>query len=154
MPMKTEVALRRRRAARFTTTAFRRSVGLRASLYGRGIGRSMGRMQQVLLTTTGRVSGKTHTVALSAVPEAGGWVVIGSFGGAGVDPNWWLNLVAHPEATIQVNDQVLRVRMQQITDPTERDRIWNAIVEIAANYAGYARKTCRVIPLGLLRPIA
>jgi len=142
------------RPGAFKRWAFRAMDAVHAFLYRRGIGRSMGRMQQVLLTTTGRVSGKTHTVALSAVPEADGWVVIGSFGGAGVDPNWWLNLVAHPEATMQVNDQVLRVRMQQITEPAERDRIWNAIVEVAANYAGYARKTSRVIPLGLLRPIA
>ena len=86
------------RPGAFKRWAFRAMDAVHAFLYRRGIGRSMGRMQQVLLTTTGRVSGKTHTVALSAVPEADGWVVIGSFGGAGVDPNWWLNLVAHPEA--------------------------------------------------------
>ena len=94
------------RPGAFKRWGFRAMDTVHAFLYRRGIGRSMGRMQQILLTTTGRVSGKTHTVALSAVPEAGGWVVIGSFGGAGVDPNWWLNLVAHPEATIQVNDEM------------------------------------------------
>jgi len=55
-------------------------------MYRRGMVRKMGKMQQVLLTTTGRKSGQPHTVPLGAVPEGDGWVVIGSFGGADVHP--------------------------------------------------------------------
>lgn len=124
-----------------------------AFLYRRGMGRSFNNMQQILLTTTGRTSSKPHTVALGAVPEGDGWVVIASFGGADVHPYWWLNLVAHPDATVQVNDQVLKVQMREISDPDERARIWNKVVASAPNYASYQRKTSRVIPLGLLRPV-
>jgi deazaflavin-dependent oxidoreductase (nitroreductase family) len=121
--------------------------------YRRGLGRTYGKLQQVLLTTTGRKTGKPITVALGAVPEDDGWVVIGSFGGADVHPNWWLNLVANPRATIQVNDRITQVRMQEITDPAERQRIWTKVVSANPGYANYEKRTSRVIPLGLLRPM-
>lgn len=121
--------------------------------YRRGLTRQMGKMPWILLTTTGRKSGQPHTVPVGALREADGWVVIGSFYGADVHPSWWMNLLANPEATIQVNDQQVKVRMQEVTDPADRERIWNTIVATMTRYATYAKKTARVIPLGLLRPI-
>ena len=122
-------------------------------LYRRGVARKMGRMQTVLLTTTGRKSGRRQTVAVGAIRETDGWVVIGSNSGAHLHPNWWLNMVANPDVTLQVNDQVTKARMQEITNPADRDRIWNAVVVTAKGYANYPKKTSRVIPLGLLRPV-
>jgi len=133
---------------------FRTMSAVHGVLYRRGLARSMGPMQQILLTTTGRKSGQSHTVPLGAVPEGDGWVVIASFNGNDVHPSWWLNLVAHPDATIQVNDQVIRVRMREITDAADRERIWKTVVSRLDRYASYSKKTSRVIPLGLLRPIA
>jgi len=123
-------------------------------LYRRGIARKMGQMQQVLLTTTGRKSGRPHTVPLGAIREGDGWVVIGSNGGADVDPSWWLNMVANPDVTLQVNDQVIKARMQEIADPADRERIWNTVVATLKSYANYPKRTSRVIPLGLLRPVS
>ena len=114
--------------------------------------RKMGQMQQVLLTTTGRKSGRPQTVPLGAIPEGDGWVVIASFNGADVHPSWWLNMVANPDVTLQVNDKAIKARMQEITDPADRDRIWNTVVARLGRYAKYAKKTSRVIPLGWLRP--
>ena len=114
----------------------------------------MGAMQQVLLTTTGRKSGRPHTVPLGAVPEGDGWVVIASNGGANVNPNWWLNMAANPDVTLQVNDKVIKSRMQEITNPADRERIWNNVVANAKGYANYPKKTSRVIPLGWLRPVS
>ena len=122
-------------------------------MYRRGLARKMGQMQQVLLTTTGRKSGKPHTVPLGAIREGDGWVVIASFGGADVDPSWWLNMKANPDVTVQVNDQVIKARMQEITDPADRERIWKTVVSTMKGYANYPKKTSRVIPLGLLRPV-
>jgi F420H(2)-dependent quinone reductase len=122
-------------------------------LYRRGLARSMGKMQQVLLTTTGRKTGKPHTVPLGAVPEGDGWVVIASFNGADVHPNWWLNMVANPNVTLRVNDQVVNARMQEITDPADRKRVWNTVVSTMKGYQNYEKKTRRVIPLGWLRPV-
>jgi deazaflavin-dependent oxidoreductase (nitroreductase family) len=112
----------------------------------------MGQMQTVLLTTTGRKSGRPQTVALGAVREGDGWVVIGSNGGADVHPNWWLNIVANPHVTLQVNNDLIKARMQEITNPADRERIWNNVVASSKGYANYPKKTSRVIPLGLLRP--
>lgn len=121
--------------------------------YRRGIGRSFGgSMQPVLLTTTGRKSGKPHTVPLGALPLGDGWVVIASFGGSDVDPNWWLNLLANPQAGLQVGDRQMKVRMRNLTDPEEYRQAWDQVVSRSPNYAGYQKKTSRKIPLGLLEP--
>ena len=114
-------------------SGFRIMSGIHSFFYRPGVGRRAGPLPQVLLTTTGRKSGKPHTVALGAMPQGDGWVVIASFGGADVDPSWWLNLMANPDATLQVNDRVIRVRVRAIADPAE-----------------FRRK----IPLGLLRPVS
>jgi deazaflavin-dependent oxidoreductase (nitroreductase family) len=126
--------------------------GVHPFMYRRGMGRKMGQMQTVLLTTTGRKSGQPHTVALGAIPEGDGWIVIGSNGGADVDPYWWLNMVANPNVSLQLNDQVIKSRMQVVTNPADRERIWNNVVASGKGYANYPKKTSRVIPLGWLRP--
>jgi len=131
----------------------RAGVAAHAFLYRRGMARKMGTMPLVLLTTAGRKSGRPHTVTLGAVPEGDGWIVIASNGGADVNPSWWLNMVTNPNVTLQVNDQVIRARMQEITNPADRDRIWNNVVASGKGYANYPKKTSRVIPLGWLRPL-
>jgi deazaflavin-dependent oxidoreductase (nitroreductase family) len=124
-----------------------------AFIYRRGMARKMGQMQQVLLTTTGRKSGQPHTVALGAVPEGDGWILIASNGGADRNPNWWLNMVTNPNVTLQVNDQVMKARMREITNAADRERIWKNVVASGKGYANYTKKTSRLIPLGLLRPV-
>ena len=131
----------------------RTTGGIHPFMYRRGMARKMGQMQQVLLTTIGRKSGKPHTVTLGAVREADGWIVIGSNSGADFDPNWWLNMVANPTVTLQVNDDVIKARMQEIVNPADYQRIWNTVVANQKGYASYPRKTSRKIPLGWLRPV-
>jgi F420H(2)-dependent quinone reductase len=126
---------------------------LHSFVYRRGVARSMGKMQQVILTTTGRKTGKPQSVVLGAVPEGDGWVVIASFGGADVHPRWWLNLEANPTASLRVNDKQLQVRMQEITEPADYQRIWDRVVATMSGYANYPKKTSRRIPLGWLRPV-
>ncbi len=128
--------------------------GVHPFMYRRGMARKIGQMQQVLLTTAGRRSGQPHTVVLGAVPEGDGWVVIGSNSGADLDPNWWLNMLANPNVTLQVNDEIIKARMQEITNPADRQRIWNTVVARHKGYASYIKKTSRVIPLGWLRPVS
>ena len=132
----------------------RAGAAVHGFLYRRGLARKMGQTQTVLLTTTGRKTGRSYTVALGAVPEGDGWVVIGSNSGAHDHPNWWLNMVANPNVTLQVNDEVIKARMQEITNPADRERIWNNVVASGKGYANYPKKTSRVIPLGLLRPVS
>lgn len=131
----------------------RTAGAVHAFVYRRGMARKMGKMPLVLLTTTGRKSGKPHTVALGTVLEGDGWIVIASNGGANVNPSWWLNMVTNPNVTLQVSDQVIKARMQEITNPADRERIWNNVLASGKGYANYPKKTSRVIPLGWLRPV-
>jgi F420H(2)-dependent quinone reductase len=126
---------------------------LHTLMYRRGVARKRGQMQQVLLTTTGRKSGQPHTVPLGAVREGDGWIVIASNNGARVHPGWWLNMLANPTVTLQVNDEVIKARMQEITNPVDRERIWNTVVASEKSYGNYANRTPRLIPLGWLRPV-
>src|SRR5262245_36616664 len=85
----------------FSTTRFDRI--LHPALYritgGRGItGRVLG-SDQILLTTTGRRSGRPRIVALFAFASDGSWIVVGSRGGSGRVPDWAKNLQANPRAT-------------------------------------------------------
>ena len=121
-------------------------------MYRHGMMRKLGKMQQVLLTTTGRKTGQRHTVQIGAVPEGDGWVVIASNGGRDINPNWWLNMVANPNVSLEVNDEVINARMQEITHPADYDRIWKTVVAASNGYANYPKRTSRKIPLGWLRP--
>src|SRR5256886_15909776 len=86
-------------------------------MYRRGLVRKMGKMQQVLLTTVGRTSGKSRTVQLGAVTEGDGWVVIGSAGGSDTDPDWWRDIGANSEGKLPVEGEGLEVKEEGITDP-------------------------------------
>src|SRR5437868_6110150 len=119
-------------------------------MYRRGLVRKMGKMQQVLLTTIGRKSGKARTVQLGAVPEGNGWVVIASAGGSDANPSWWVNMVANPNVTVQVNGDVIKVRMQEITNPAEYDRVWNTVVATSSGYANYPKRTSPKSPQNML----
>jgi F420H(2)-dependent quinone reductase len=142
-----------KRAAPLSRWIVRRGGALHGFMYRRGMARRMGKLQVILLTTTGRKTGRPRTVPLNGVPEGDAFVVIGSAGGSDFDPAWWLNLLANHNASIRVNDRVINVRMEPVTDPAERRRLWDKVVAGMRGYAAYEKKTKRVIPLGLLRPV-
>jgi deazaflavin-dependent oxidoreductase (nitroreductase family) len=56
----------------------------------------------LLLTTTGRKSGKTYTTPLNFAAHEGRYLLIASYGGSDANPKWYLNLVANPEVHVQV----------------------------------------------------
>lgn len=120
-------------------------------LTGGLIGGSFLGAQNVLLTTTGRKSGRKRTNPLVAVPEGDGYVVIASNGGSDRHPDWFLNLRAAPDAELQVGSRRLTVRAQVATDE-EKARLWPRIVETFRGYDQYQRETKRNIPVVFLRP--
>ena len=67
------------------------------------IGRRLVDNDMLLLTTTGRHTGKEHTVPLLYLRDDEDIVVIASWGGRDTHPEWYLNLLASPEAQIQIN---------------------------------------------------
>ncbi len=115
------------------------------------VGSRISGLPVVLLTTRGRRSGKERTVPLMYLDD-GGYVLVGSNGGAPGDPGWVLNLRARPDATIAVAGGRVAVRAEEVADPAEYDRLWQRIVAVAPNYDTYAGRTDRRIPLVRLRP--
>ncbi len=130
-----------------------RSLGaVHRSLYrlSRGrIGARIWTLPIVLLTTTGRTSGKPRTVPLCALPDGRDYIVIASFGGMDRSPAWWLNLERTPIATLQVGAEHFTVTARA-TSGDERERLWTRVVERAPGYLNYARRTTREIPVVVL----
>jgi deazaflavin-dependent oxidoreductase (nitroreductase family) len=103
----------------------------------------------LLLTTKGRVSGQERTTPLIHCTDAGRWVVIASKGGAPDHPDWYKNLRADPEATIQVKDERIPVRAT-VASGEDRTRLWRLMTETWPAYEQYQQKTSREIPVVVL----
>jgi deazaflavin-dependent oxidoreductase (nitroreductase family) len=106
----------------------------------------------LLLTTTGRKTGKARTVPLPYFPHPEGYAVVASFAGGPKNPAWYDNLVAHPDVEVQVKARRFRATARP-AGPAERPAIWSSIVAAAANYGDYEALTPREIPVVILRPV-
>jgi deazaflavin-dependent oxidoreductase (nitroreductase family) len=92
-----------------------------------------------MLTTTGARSGRPRTVPLLVVPLDEGWGVIASHYGSVKPPAWYFNLRAHPQATLEVDGVVHRVRAEQVQG-TDRERVREAALEIYRGYMAYEER--------------
>ncbi|HSO93965.1 MAG TPA: nitroreductase/quinone reductase family protein [Candidatus Dormibacteraeota bacterium] len=143
-----------KRPNRVAHWALVRGTGIHTFLYKRGLGRKMGSSTPILVTVKGRKSGKPITVTLGTLRESNDYIVIGSMNGADYDPQWWLNMLANPEVTVQDGDRTLKGKVEWVADPTERAALWKKVVAAMPGYANYEKKTTRVIPLGRIRPVS
>lgn len=107
----------------------------------------------LLLTTTGRRTGELRTTPLIFGKDGEDYLIIASQGGAPTHPLWYLNLVADPEAQIQVRAEHIAVTAHTATD-AEKPRLWKIMTEQWPNYDVYQTRTERLIPLVSLRPNA
>jgi deazaflavin-dependent oxidoreductase (nitroreductase family) len=138
-PSKLSVALQNM-ATRIHTVLFRTSSGI--------IGGRIANCSALLLTTTGRRTGKQRTVPLLYLMDGPNLVLVASNGGAARHPTWWLNLQSAPEAWIQIKGIRRRVQAEQAST-ADKPRL-------TAMYPGYKRYqeiTDRDIPVVILRPI-
>jgi deazaflavin-dependent oxidoreductase (nitroreductase family) len=115
------------------------------------IGGRMGGFKVLLLTTTGRKSGKTHTTPLGWFAWKDGYVIAASNGGASKHPAWYLNLRSQPQVTVQINEKVIPVTAE-ILAGEQRAQAWQQVITTAHNYAAYPTRTTREIPVILLHP--
>ncbi len=120
-------------------------------LSGGLIGGRLGSLPILLLTTTGRKSGRRRTTPLVYLPDGEKMVVIASNGGSHRHPEWWLNLRAHPDAEVQVGPDTKAVVAQK-ANGDERERLWREVVELYHGYDEYRRMTRREIPVVVLTP--
>jgi deazaflavin-dependent oxidoreductase (nitroreductase family) len=108
-------------------------------------------MPLLLLHHTGAKSGKSRINPLAYQSDAGRYVVFASKGGAPTNPDWYRNLKAHPDVTIEVGAEKIPVTASEATGE-ERDRLFRAQAERIPQFAEYQRQTERTIPVIVLTP--
>jgi deazaflavin-dependent oxidoreductase (nitroreductase family) len=103
----------------------------------------------LILTTTGRHSGEERSTPLIYGRHGDDYLVVASKGGAPAHPAWYLNLVEHPEVTLQVRGERFKTRARDAT-PEEQPELWKIMTSRWPAYDDYQRKTDREIPVVVL----
>ncbi len=106
----------------------------------------------LILTVTGRKSGKEYLTPLIFGQDGENYVIVASQGGRPEHPDWYLNLVEHPEVGVQVKADRFHARART-AEGEERERLWRQLNEIWPHYDEYQAKTERVIPVVVLERI-
>lgn len=100
----------------------------------------------LLLTTTGAKSGKKRVNPMMYLLENGTVYVFASKAGAPTNPDWYHNLVANPEVTVELGAETYQATAK-VVEGSERDRIYAHQSELYPGFAEYQQKTDRVIPV-------
>jgi deazaflavin-dependent oxidoreductase (nitroreductase family) len=106
----------------------------------------------LLLHTKGAKSRQERINPVAYVRDGESFVVIASKGGAPTNPDWYYNIVAAPDLTVEVGTETLRVQATVAEEP-ERTRLYNKMVEMMPGFDDYRRKTTRKIPVITLMPV-
>jgi deazaflavin-dependent oxidoreductase (nitroreductase family) len=105
----------------------------------------------VILTSTGRRSGKLRKTPLMRVEHDGRYAVVASLGGNPKHPVWYFNLKENPEVTLQDGDRVMELRAREVEGDEKREW-WSHAVAAWPAYDDYQAKTDRQIPVFVLDP--
>lgn len=103
----------------------------------------------LLLHHRGARTGTERVTPLMYRNDADAWVVFASKAGAPTNPDWYHNLRANPEATIEVGGDTIAVTAT-VADPPTRERLWEAQKGDVPQFAGYEAATTRTIPVVVL----
>ena len=103
------------------------------------------------LTTTGRTTGKARTWPLLYFTDGDDFVVLASNNGADTHPQWYLNLLRHPDATFEVDRRRIGVTAVP-AGPGERARLWPIALHAFPLYEAVVKRTTREIPIVILHP--
>jgi len=135
------------------TTARRLSAlhTLSYRLTGGRIGRRLVNNDMLLLTTTGRRSGRQHTIPLLYLRDGDSVIVIASWGGRDYPPHWYLNVTADPAVFVQIDRTGWPAVAVELDEP-ERSSWWQHAITAYDGYAEYQSRTDRVIPILRLTP--
>jgi deazaflavin-dependent oxidoreductase (nitroreductase family) len=105
----------------------------------------------LLLSTTGRKSGKRRVTPLLYVADGDRIVVVASNGGSDRHPAWWLNICAEPAVEVEIGRTKTAMTARRAS-AEERTRLWAEFTSRYAGYARYAARTAREIPVVVLTP--
>ena len=112
---------------------------------------SFPRQPLLLLTHRGARSRTARTNPIAYFRDGDDYVIVASKGGAPTNPDWYHNLLANPDATIEVGTDELAVTARP-ADEQERERLWAMITSANPAFADYEGKTTRMIPVVILTP--
>jgi deazaflavin-dependent oxidoreductase (nitroreductase family) len=113
--------------------------------------RVLGMPPVLLLDHVGARSDKVRTSPLLYMRDGENVVIVASKGGNPRNPAWFHNLLANPDATVQIGS-ARRAVHARVAKPQERKRLWPKVVKLYGAYADYQRRTEREIPLVILEP--
>ena len=117
------------------------------------VGKQLGKEAFLLLTTTGRKSGKKRSVPLTAIPYGAKFILVASFGGSPVHPAWLINIRQNPAVNIRVGSIVKQAKASIIkTTDTGYEEMWGKAIAIYRGYDNYRRATSRHIPIVVITP--
>lgn len=105
----------------------------------------------VLLHHTGAKTGAERVSPVAAIRDGDAWLIAASKAGAPDNPAWFHNLLAHPDAHVEIPDGdggvvTVPVRAARL-EGAERDTAWQRFTAMSSGFADYQRKTSRVIPV-------
>ena len=106
----------------------------------------------IVVTNQGNKSGAIRKTPLMRVKDGNNYVLVGSKGGAPKHPVWVYNLRADQDVEVQDETETHKMRVREVQDDAERDRLWDISVEAFPPYAEYQGRTSRKIPVFLAEP--
>jgi deazaflavin-dependent oxidoreductase (nitroreductase family) len=106
----------------------------------------------LLLHTVGAKSGQPRVNPMMYQQVTDGYAVFASKGGSPDNPDWYHNLLAHPDVKAEIGTATVKLRAR-VTQGQERERIWAAQKAAYPGFAGYETKTTRQIPVVVLEPV-
>jgi deazaflavin-dependent oxidoreductase (nitroreductase family) len=108
----------------------------------------------IIFTHTGNKTGAIRKTPLMRVKDGANYVLVGSRGGAPEDPVWVYNLRANPLVELRDLAVVRKMRVREVTDTAERERLWKAAVAAYPPYSEYQTRTTRMIPIFVAEPVS
>jgi deazaflavin-dependent oxidoreductase (nitroreductase family) len=100
----------------------------------------------LLLHTTGAKSGKEHVTPLVTFEDDGQLVIVASKGGAPRNPDWYYNLLANPEVSVEYGTERFKARAS-VTDEPRRTELYEKMEEQLDSFSDYKKTAGRVIPV-------
>lgn len=113
---------------------------------GGKVGKPFEGMPMILVTMKGAKSGKEYTMPLVYSKDGNRYVIIASMAGAPNNPDWYHNIKAHPDVTLEIGTERFAAKAI-ITSGEERERLFNAQAAIMPIFNDYRKKTTREIPV-------
>ncbi len=107
----------------------------------------------IIVTHRGNRTGSVRKTPLMRVKDGESYVLVASMGGAPKNPVWVYNLRDAADVEIRDKTEVLPMRVREVEDAAERDRIWALCVEAFPPYEEYRNKTSRKMPVFVAEPV-